>query len=116
MQINTVPNSTYPKVAVQWLNQALYFYQRFCLVDSESFRNRHLRVAAKRRRRHRQHRIGKMVQLSPLFFPKNRKQKITSYSKKKSGRYSQNNTSDKVLQKVVLNHRKSHFFVKAESR
>lgn len=41
-------NSTYPKVAVQWLNQALCFYQIFCLVDSEVLRNRHLRVAAKR--------------------------------------------------------------------
>jgi hypothetical protein len=35
-------------VAVQWLNQALYFYQSLCLVDSEVLRNRHLRVAAKR--------------------------------------------------------------------
>lgn len=41
-------NSTYPKVAVQWLNQALCFYQSLCLIDSESLRNRHLRVAAKR--------------------------------------------------------------------
>jgi hypothetical protein len=41
-------NSTYPKVAVQWLNQALCFYQSLCLVDGESLRNRHLRVAAKR--------------------------------------------------------------------
>jgi hypothetical protein len=41
-------NSTYPKVAVQWLNQALCFYQSLCLVDSEVLRNRHLRVAAKR--------------------------------------------------------------------
>jgi hypothetical protein len=41
-------NSTYPKVAVQWLNQALCFYQSFCLVDSEVLRNRHLQVAAKR--------------------------------------------------------------------
>jgi hypothetical protein len=41
-------NSTYPKVAVQWLNQALCFYQSFCLVDSFVLRNRHLRVAAKR--------------------------------------------------------------------
>lgn len=41
-------NSTYPKVAVQWLNQALCIYQSFCLVDSEVLRNRHLRVAAKR--------------------------------------------------------------------
>jgi hypothetical protein len=41
-------NSTYPKVAVQWLNQALCFYESFCLIDSEVLRNRHLRVAAKR--------------------------------------------------------------------
>ena len=41
-------NSTYPKVAVQWLNQALCFYQSSCLADSEVLRNRHLRVAAKR--------------------------------------------------------------------
>ncbi|PWJ52739.1 hypothetical protein CLV98_1333 [Dyadobacter jejuensis] len=40
-------NSSYPKVAVQWLNQALCFYQSFCLIDSEVLRNRHLRVAAK---------------------------------------------------------------------
>src|SRR5690606_36123579 len=45
---NTMANSTYPKVAVQWLNQAQCFYQRFCLVDSEVLRNRHLRVAANR--------------------------------------------------------------------
>jgi len=41
-------NSSYPKVAVQWLNQALCFYQSLCLVDSEELRNRHLRVAAER--------------------------------------------------------------------
>ncbi len=28
-------NSTYPKVAIQWLNQALCFYQSLYLVDSE---------------------------------------------------------------------------------
>ena len=43
-------NSTYPKVAIQWLNQALCFYQNSCLVDSEVLLNRHLRVAAKRYR------------------------------------------------------------------
>lgn len=42
MEINTAANSTYPKVAVQWLNEALF------LVDSELLRNRHLRVAANR--------------------------------------------------------------------
>ena len=41
-------NNTYPKVAVQWLNQALSLHQSFCLVDSEVLRNRHLRVAATR--------------------------------------------------------------------
>jgi hypothetical protein len=41
-------NSTYPKVAVQWLNQALCFYQSFCLVDSEVLRNRQLLLAANR--------------------------------------------------------------------
>jgi hypothetical protein len=41
-------NSTYPKVAVQCLNQAFCLYQSFCLADSEVLRNRHLRVAAKR--------------------------------------------------------------------
>jgi hypothetical protein len=45
---NPSHNSAYPKVAVQWLNQALYFYQSLCLVDSEVLRNRHLRVAANR--------------------------------------------------------------------
>jgi hypothetical protein len=49
MERNLTPyNSTYPKVAVQWLNQALCFYESFCLVDSEVLRKRHLRVAAKR--------------------------------------------------------------------
>lgn len=48
MRKTTSYNSTYPKVAAQWLHQALYFYQSLCLVDSEVLRNRHLRVAAKR--------------------------------------------------------------------
>jgi len=42
--------STYPKVAVQWLNQALCFYQSLCWVDSEVLRNPRLRKAAKRYR------------------------------------------------------------------
>jgi hypothetical protein len=48
MDKKTSANSTYPKVAVQWFNQALRFYQSLCLVNSEVLRNRHLRVAAKR--------------------------------------------------------------------
>jgi hypothetical protein len=39
-------NTGLAKVAVQWLNQALCFYQSLCMVDSEMLRNRHLRVAA----------------------------------------------------------------------
>jgi hypothetical protein len=51
MYKNLTPyNSTYPKVAVQWFNQKLCFYQCLCLVDSEVLRNRHLRVAANRYR------------------------------------------------------------------
>jgi len=43
-------NSTYPKVAVQWLKQALCFFQSLCLVDpaSAGLLNRRLRVAATR--------------------------------------------------------------------
>ncbi len=48
IKITATANSTYPKMAVRWLNQALYFYQSFCLVDSEVLRNRYLRVAAQR--------------------------------------------------------------------
>jgi hypothetical protein len=63
MTRKTPYNSTYPKVAVQWLNQAfcgeallaiktktIDFYQSFCLVDpaAEGLRNRQLLLAAKR--------------------------------------------------------------------
>lgn len=41
-------NSTYPKLAVQWLNQSLCFYQSLCLVYSDALRNHHLRVVANR--------------------------------------------------------------------
>jgi hypothetical protein len=44
----TAQNSTYKKLAVQWLNQALCSYQTFVLVDSGVLRNRQLLVAAKR--------------------------------------------------------------------
>lgn len=47
-EIKTAYNSSYPKVAVQWLNQALFLYQSLRLIDSKVLRNRHLRVAAKR--------------------------------------------------------------------
>ncbi len=46
--IKAAANSSYPKVAVQWLNEVLCFYQNLSLVNSEVLRNRHLRVAAKR--------------------------------------------------------------------
>jgi len=41
-------NSTYPKVAVQWLNQALCLYQRFVHLMKFSAENPRLRKAAKR--------------------------------------------------------------------
>jgi len=41
-------NSTYKKLAVQWLNEALCFVSRFVVADSLVLRNRQLLVAAKR--------------------------------------------------------------------
>ena len=42
------PNSTYKKLAVQWLNQVQFFNQTFVQVDSFVLRNRQLLIAAKR--------------------------------------------------------------------
>jgi len=41
-------NSTYKKLAVQWLYEALYFVSSSLLADSFVLRNRQLLVAAKR--------------------------------------------------------------------
>jgi hypothetical protein len=41
-------NSTYKKLAVQWLNEALCFVSNFVVADSLVLRNRQLLVAAKR--------------------------------------------------------------------
>jgi len=41
-------NSTYKKLAVQWLNEALCFLSSFVVADSFRLRNRQLLVAAKR--------------------------------------------------------------------
>ncbi len=41
-------NSTYKKLAVQWLNEALYFVSSSMLADSFRLRNRQLLVAANR--------------------------------------------------------------------
>ena len=41
-------NSTYKKLAVQWLNEALCFVSSFEVTDSLVLRNRQLLVAAKR--------------------------------------------------------------------
>ena len=43
-------NSTYKKLAVQWLNEALCFVSSFVVADSLVLRNRQLLVAAKRYR------------------------------------------------------------------
>jgi hypothetical protein len=41
-------NSTYKKLAVQWLNEALFFVSSFVVADSLVLRNRQLLVAANR--------------------------------------------------------------------
>ena len=41
-------NSTYKKLAVQWLNEALCFVSSLVVVESFVLRNRQLLVAAKR--------------------------------------------------------------------
>jgi len=41
-------NSTYNKLAVQWLNEASCFVSSFVLAESFRLRNRQLLVAAKR--------------------------------------------------------------------
>ena len=43
-------NSTYKKLAVQWLNEALFFVSSSVVADSLVLRNRQLLVAAKRYR------------------------------------------------------------------
>ena len=45
---STATNSTYKKLAAQWLNEALCFVSSSVLADSFVLRNRHLRVAANR--------------------------------------------------------------------
>ncbi len=47
-QNSTGGNSTYKKLAVQWLNEALCFVSSFVVADSFVLRNRQLLVAAKR--------------------------------------------------------------------
>jgi hypothetical protein len=47
-EINTTANSTYKKLAVQWLNEALCFVSSSLVADSFVLRNRQLLVAAKR--------------------------------------------------------------------
>jgi len=39
-------NITNPKVSVQWLIQAIYFYKSLRLVDNEVLRNYHFGVAS----------------------------------------------------------------------
>ncbi len=47
-QRKTPYNSTYKKLAVQWLNEALCFVSSSVVADSLRLRNRQLLVAAKR--------------------------------------------------------------------
>ncbi|MEO7991514.1 MAG: hypothetical protein ABI663_18320 [Chryseolinea sp.] len=45
---NTAGNSTYKKLAGQWLSEALCFISSFVVAESFVLRNRQLLVAAKR--------------------------------------------------------------------
>jgi len=47
-RIKPAHNSTYKKLAVQWLNEALFFVSSFVVADSLVLRNRQLLVAANR--------------------------------------------------------------------
>ena len=47
-QVARTHNSTYKKLAVQWLNEALCFVSGSVVADSLVLRNRQLLVAAKR--------------------------------------------------------------------
>jgi hypothetical protein len=49
-EIRAAHNSTYKKLAVQWLNEALCFVSSSVEADSFRLRNRQLLVAAKRYR------------------------------------------------------------------
>jgi len=48
MERKTTHNSTYKKLAVQWLNEALCFVSSLVVADSLELRKRQLLVAAKR--------------------------------------------------------------------
>jgi hypothetical protein len=50
MTKKTPYNSTYKKLAVQWLNEVQFFNQTFVQVESFVLRNRQLLIAAKRYR------------------------------------------------------------------
>ena len=45
-QRKSAHNSTFKKLAVQWLNKALFFVSSFVVADSFRLRNRQLLVAA----------------------------------------------------------------------
>jgi hypothetical protein len=57
-----MPNSNYPKVAVQWLNQAL------CLTDNKVLRNRQLFVAPNRYPPFRRHTLNSSSKRSYFIF------------------------------------------------
>jgi uncharacterized membrane protein SirB2 len=61
-------NSTYKKLAVQWLNEALFFVSSFVVVDSFVLRNRQLLVAANRQAVKKLYFFLKMSFLMPLSY------------------------------------------------
>jgi len=62
----TSHNSTYKKLAVQWLNEALFSVSSFVVADSFVLRNRQLLVAAKRCRQYIENSIDKTILIKHL--------------------------------------------------
>ena len=60
---STAGNSTYKKLAVQWLNEALCFVSSSVVADSFRLRNRQLLVAAKRWWQYKNNRIKNLKEL-----------------------------------------------------
>ena len=67
-------NSTYKKLAVQWLNEVQFFNQTFVQIDSFVLRNRQLLIAAKRCKTRR----SSLRLLKQEYFEENAKLSITS--------------------------------------
>ena len=64
-QRSTGYNSTYKKLAVQWLNEALCFVSSFVVADSFRLRNRQFLVAANRCEKLKHLNFGQAIDFIP---------------------------------------------------